>query len=574
MRLSGLASGLDVDSMVETLMKAKRVTYNNMIKKRTKIEWQQEDYRSMSAKIVDFRNNKLSSFNMSKAISGKIAEVSGDTNALTVNSTGSTAAGSLSVKVNQVATAANNVYTFAAGNKPLSELGFDMSESGAININGVSIQVAWDATLSDLATAINAKSSTAKATALYNSATGQFSISSTQTGESKLEIVDTNSVLSSTSAQVYTFNNAVGRSLGDLGFSLPIKVNNVEIEYYNSNGKLSDLALAISNSAANVTASYNEGTGKFAITPNDGTAVTLDTAFTSVAGQPGAANAYGVEMVKTEAKNASITINGISYTQASNRFNVNDYDFTVKAPSAASSTTTVTAVKDTKKIIETVKSFVSEYNNLIASINSELSETRNRGFDPLSSDEKKEMTDDEIEQWQAKARNGTLRNDSTLSQLLSELRTATTSLVQGIKLPDGTSISIGITTGSYAEKGKLVLDEDKLLKALESNPDEVSNLFSNSTTGVFNKMTKSTMTALTRLATKAGTSLTNADATASFLESSLLSKEIKGMKTREELMQKRLEVIESMYYKQFSAMESAINKFNSQSSALTSLSSS
>lgn len=494
MRLSGLASGLDIDAMVETLMKAKRASYDNMIKKRTKIEWQQEDYRTMSSKIVDFRNNKLSSFNMSKAISAKTSEVSGDTNALTINSTSPTAAGTLSVKVNQVATAANSVYTFSDKDATLSDLGFtvvgaddDNAGTVTVKINNVEITVAADKKLSDLATAINAKTSSAKATAIYDATSGKFSISATKTGETDE------------------------------------KGNGLTIESF----------------------------------PTETSANTKVT---------------GIEIDK--GKNALVTINGISYTQASNRFAVNGFDFTVKTKTATDSVTTIAAVQDTNTIVETIKSFVSEYNSLISSINTELSEAKNRDYQPLTAEEKKAMTDDEIELWESKARSGTLRNDGTLSQYVSELRSATLSLVQGIKLPDGKTISIGLTTGTYTEKGKLVLDENQLRSALESNADEVTNLFTDSTTGVFTKMTKSSMNALTSLSKKAGTSLTSTETTASFLESSLLSTQIKGMKTREALMLDRLEALETQYYKQFTAMETAINKFNSQSSSLTSLTSS
>ncbi|WP_042170065.1 flagellar filament capping protein FliD [Paenibacillus gorillae] len=495
MRLSGFASGLDIDAMVKELMKAKRSSYDNMVKNRTKVEWQQEDYRSMSSKIVDFRNNKLSSFNLSKAIGAKTSEVSGDTTALTVNSTNSNASGTLNVKVDQVATAANSIYKFTnkfADNteKKLSDLGF--TEIGAtgnvsININNVDITVSKDATLSELATAINAKSGTANATALYDAKSGQFSITATKTG-----LTDASKWTGITVANMPTMDNA------------------------NNNIQVNDT---------------NKGA------------------------------------------NAIISINGIEHEQASNRFAVNGFDFTVKTKTAANSVTTIAAVKDTETIVKTIQSFVSEYNSLISSINSELSETKNRSYKPLTADEKKEMSDKEVELWEEKARSGALRSDSTLTKLVTELRAATNALVGGIKDASGQNIPLGITTGSYTEKGKLVLNEDQLRSALESNPEAITNLFSNSTTGVFNKMTKSAMTALDSLSKRAGTSLTSTDTNASFLENSLLSGQIKQMKERESLMLRRLDMMEKQYYKQFSGMETAINKFNSQSSSLNSLSS-
>lgn len=507
MRLAGLASGLDIDSMVKELMKARRTSFDNLVKKRTSVEWQQEDYRTMSTKIVDFRNNKLSAFNLSNSISAKTSEVSGETSTLTVNSTSAAAAGTLNVKVTEVATAANTIYTFdnkqadGVTEKTLEELGFkaDLSTSGNvfITVNGVKISTSKDGTLSDLANAINAKSSSANATALYDSKTGQFSFAATKTGATNV------------SGTSYT-----GLTIADI-----------------------DDAASL---AANITAKDATNTGK----------------------------------------DAKVLVNGITYEQASNRFVLNGFDFTVKAKSVSTTGTMIAAVQDTTKIIDTIKSFVSEYNAVISSINSELSEAKYRTYKPLTSDEKEEMTEDEIKLWESKARSGTLRNDSTLSKYVSELRTAATFLVAGITDPStGEKISIGITTGTYTEKGKLILDENKLRNALESNPNEVIALFTakssdtspgSTTSGVFAKMSESSMTALTSLSKLAGTSLTSTETTGSFLEDSSISMQLREMRRREDRLQDRLNAAETQYYKQFSAMETAINKFNSQSSSLSS----
>jgi flagellar hook-associated protein 2 len=460
MRLSGLASGLDVDSMVKELMKARRTSYDTMIKKRGQVEWKREDYRAISTKIVDFRNNKLSNFNLSNSINAKSSEVAGDTNALKVNSTSSSAAGVLSVNVEKIATNASEVYTVGTGS--LGGVTF--------TVNGEPITGAT--TGAELAAAINANMSKTKATALYNADTGQISITATETGLNKL---------------------------------------------------------SISNSGG--------------LTPTSNV--------------PG--------------EQAKATINGMVYTQDSNRFVVNGVDFTVKAQSASpTANTSITVVKDTNKIVDTIKTFVTEYNNLIGLINGELSEEKNRKFLPLTTDEKAAMTDKEIEQWEEKARSGTLRNDSTLSKYVSDLRTIATSLIEGANIGGTDPLVIGITTGSYSEKGKLVLDEEKLRSALDSNPDAVTALFNDGTNGVFKKMIDTSLTALTDLSQIAGTSITSSDTKTSFLESSLIGEQLRNMSDKEYTMLARLNKLETQYYKQFTAMETAINKYNSQSSSLSS----
>lgn len=459
MRISGLASGLDVDSMVKELMKAKRTSYDNAVKQRTLVEWKREDYRSISSKIVDFRNNKLSSYNLSNAINAKTSSVSGDANSIKINATNSSASGSMEVKVEQLSTSTREVF----------DIGTGKLAAGEVKVNGESITLDGEMTGAQLAEAINGNSKF-KATALYNEKTGQISITAKETGVLDKPLVD------------------------------------------------------------------------------------------------GIANK--VDDASVEGKTAIVHINGMKYEQNSNRFTVNGIDFTAVNESQSSATISVTT--DTTKIVDTVKSFISDYNSLISLINGELSEEKYRTYKPLTSDEKSALTEKEVEMLESKARSGTLRGDTTLTKYISDLRSAATSLVGGAKLGEGSYLSVGITTGSYSEKGKLVLDEEKLKSALESNPDEVVALFSGSE-GVFKSMMDTSMTALKDLSKIAGTSLTSSDASFTFSPNSTMGDQLEGMSSKEANMLRRLDMLEVQYYKQFTAMETAINKFNSQASSISSL---
>ena len=115
MRIAGLASGLDIDSMVKEMMKARKAASEKLFQKRTSAEWQQEAYREISTQIVDFRNNKLASFNLSSQMNAKKAEVSGNTDAISVNSASSSAAGTMNIQVTKVATVATSVFTAVSG---------------------------------------------------------------------------------------------------------------------------------------------------------------------------------------------------------------------------------------------------------------------------------------------------------------------------------------------------------------------------------------------------------------------------------------------------------------------------
>ena len=499
MRISGLASGMDIDSMVTELMKAKRASYDKMVQKRIAVEWAREDYRSLSTKIVDFRNNKLTSYNMSNALQAKKAELSGNTDSIVVNSATASAAGSFDIEVTKVAQAARTVmkYTKPDGGPELLEaslndLGFEVDNDDKVNItiNGKELTFAKDTKIKDLVTQINSDK-TLKVTALASGDT--ISITSTQTG--KLE---------------------------------------------------------------------------------DGTEL--------VEGFPTTApSVLSVHTTSTRGNNATVLVNGVEFSQESNQFSINGFNFTAKSETGSKGASTITAVLDTDKIISTIKSFVNDYNTLIAAIDSELSEERYRTYLPLTDEQKKEMSEDEVKLWQEKARSGSLRNDTALSSYLSELRIATHSLIYGIDTGEKDSAnnpikkSVGITSGSYSEKGKLYLDEDALRKALDEDPSQVAELFTGTSntssasteSGVFSKMMSSSMTILKNLSEKAGTSLTSTSESFSFLDNSLMSEQIRNMKTRETDMLARLATAETNYYKVFTAMETAINKYNSQSSSLS-----
>ncbi|KQO11010.1 flagellar filament capping protein FliD [Paenibacillus sp. Leaf72] len=501
MRISGLASGMQVDDMVKEMMKAKRTSYNTMVQKRLSMEYQREAYREMSSKIVDFRNNKLQSYNMSNAIAAKTTEVTGNTSALTVNATNSSAAGSLNVSVSQVASAAGTVFTYnpdadtntvnsTAGMK-LTDLGFTAVGSDiTVKVNDQAITLnAATATLSELASAINANKN-AKASAYYNETTGQISIMNSQTG--------------STAVKLEGFNTITG-----------------------------------------------------------------------------------FDQKAIVGKDAVISLNGVEYTQSSNRFEINGFDFTIKSESGANGVTTLSSVSDTNKIIDSIKSFVNDYNNLIGSINSKISEEKYRTYLPLTDEQKEGMEESQIKLWEDKAKSGLIRNDSILTKLVSDLRIAATPLVGGYDTGQvdggGKAIyqSIGISTGSYTEKGKLVLNEETLRTALEKDPDKVIEMFTKRGTdvspgstesGVFAKMSASAGVSLQSLSTKAGTSLTSTELKGTFLESSIIAGQLRLMKERESSMITRLNKTETQLYKQFTAMETAINKFNSQASSLSSFS--
>lgn len=492
MRISGFASGFDIDAMVKQLMTAHQAPVDKLKKQTTRIEWQQESYRSVSTTLVDFRNNKLASFGLSNSIDAKKAEITGNTNAVSAVTTGASIGSVMSVEVTQLATAAN--VTFATGiagadaDKLLKDITAWNTGTGKVIVNGK--EIAYDKntdTIQSLVSKIN-NNKEANATAIYDRVTGKISISSKTTGAGSITLG----------------GDFTGRITGE---------------------------------------AYIAG------------------------------------------KDAKALVNGLEMTNASNQLTVNGTTIQLKQLSGTDDPSVITVGTNTDKIVETIKSFITEYNKVLELVNGKLSEERYRDYNPLTEEEQEGLTDKQIEMWESKARSGLLKNDSILSQTVSSLRMAATSNF-GAPADKFNIQSIGITTGKWFEGGKLVIENEQTLReAIEAAPEKVMQLFTakpaaapaagynkvnNPDSGIFSRMADILMDSLKQLSDRAGTSQTSTSLTGSFLENSLLATQKKDISDRIADMNRRLSMLESQYYKQFTAMETAINRYNSQAGSLAS----
>ncbi|MFS0817746.1 flagellar filament capping protein FliD [Lysinibacillus sp. 1P01SD] len=237
---------------------------------------------------------------------------------------------------------------------------------------------------------------------------------------------------------------------------------------------------------------------------------------------------------------------------------------------------TMTSTTNIDEIIDKIKDFVTTYNGLIKDLNDQLKQTKYRDYTPLTSEQKDEMSENEIKLWEEKAKSGLLRNDTILRNGLSDMRSL---IYQSNPAIDdskyNTLYSIGITTTKdYNDGGMLEIDEKKLRKALEENPEAVEKLFKNSegkeedivdgktvdTRGYLDKLRFGAMKSLEiNIEKKAGRS-TMTDSQYS------IGKNLVDTESRIDTWKRKLETVEARYWKQFTAMEQAINKANQQSS--------
>lgn len=239
---------------------------------------------------------------------------------------------------------------------------------------------------------------------------------------------------------------------------------------------------------------------------------------------------------------------------------------------------TFDAKVDTENTLKTVKEMVEAYNEIVEIINKEVKTKPNRKYEPLTAAQRADMSESEIKAYEEKAKEGLLFSDTELRSFADALR---------FVLPnsDRAALSkIGISVSSnYSDNGKLVLDEAKFKAALESDPENVSQLFTRTSSkdengdkiegGLMEKIANAMKTyAGTTGATKgilverAGSS----HAPTTVLKNSIQN-QIDDIDEYMDRLLDRLESEEDRYIAQFTTLETLMSQMNSQSSYLAQL---
>ena len=276
----------------------------------------------------------------------------------------------------------------------------------------------------------------------------------------------------------------------------------------------------------------------------------------------------GPYATKIDGQDAEFTLNDVEYKSNTNETTINGVSLTFTGTTAPDETISFTVTNDIDSVYNTVKDFVKEYNEILDELNKLYSADSAKGYDPLTDEEKDAMSEDEVEKWEKKIKDSLLRRDDTVSGITSTMRNSllTNYEYNGKKY---SLSSFGIVTSSdYTEKGKLHIkgdaDDDtysaetnKLKAALEEDPDAVMNvlsgIFENLYSGLQDKMKKTSMSS----------ALTFYNDTYMKNQLVTLNKQIKNDETK-------LPKLEDKYYKQFTAMEVAMQKMQQQQSYLSS----
>lgn len=192
-RVSGLSSGIDVDSIVNKLMKAENVPMDQLKQKLQILTWQQSDYRTLNTTLSTFKTTAFST-KLQATFRAKTASSSADGVAAATANTSATD-GTYNVTVNSLATAVSKASTAdlaastSSGNtlnlfSQFSEFaarGYSSTDNISVTINGtaLSFNLGTD-NINTVVSKIN--SADLGVSAGYDSSLNRFFLTTTGTG--------------------------------------------------------------------------------------------------------------------------------------------------------------------------------------------------------------------------------------------------------------------------------------------------------------------------------------------------------------------------------------------------------
>lgn len=510
-RITGMNSGLDTESIITELASARSVKVDKIKKDQTKLSWKIDAWKELNSKIYSLYTDVLSDMRFDYAYGKKTTKVS-NPNAVSVITGGDAVNGVQSLKVKKLAKAGyltGGVIKDATGDKKLSDLGLGQDgkeikfklkvgdEEKELSFNG-------SQTLNDVVDAFKEAGLNAK----FDEGTGRFFVSSKETGK----------------ASDFT----VSALAGDADSEEALK-------------KLGLFAKEYDPDAPDLDA-------------DDGYA-------TMIHGQ-----------------DAKIVLNGATFESSNNTFEINGLTITAMQETGDEEIT-LTTQQDTDGIYDMIKNFFVKYNELINEMDKLYNAESASKYQPLTSEEKDAMSDTEVEEWEKKIKDSLLRRDSTLSSVANAMKEVmlTTSLPGKDGINDGKDIYLsyfGIETLGYfkskdneknayhidgnADDSSVKNNEDKLKKAIASDPDTVVEFFKQLSTNLYNALDEK---------------MARTDYSSSFTvyNDKQMDIELKEYDSKIKTEQDKLNDYIDRWYEKFSQMEVALSKLNSKESSISSL---
>ena len=510
-RISGLNSGLDTDAIVQELVSAYRTKQDKYKKAQTKLSWKQDAWKEMNAKIYNFYTKSLSNMRRVGNFNKKKTTVSDSTKA-TVTAGSGVANGTQTLKVNKLAKAG-----YLTGTELKTNSGAKLDTSSKLQDLGISGGT-LSFTIGDETKSVEVNG---------NMTIGEFNKALKEQGIS---------ANFDTTQQRFFLSSAKSGEKND--FELEVK-DQATLDMVNK------LGLATEENFTDLGATV-----------------------------PTVPTEQGQKLLvahKEPASNAEIVLNGTTFEGDSNNFSINGLNITALSVSGEMSITTAT---DVDGIYNMVKDFLKEYNEVVNAMEKGYNAAAAKGYEPLTDDEKAELSDKEVEKWEQKIKDSILRRDDTLRSVLSGMSTNMSKVfeVNGKKY---SLSSFGIKTAGYfntaenesyayhidndPEDSVSSANEDKLRKMIEEDPDTVASFFTQLATTVYDDLHER-MTANPTLSSSYKI----------YNDKQMQSEYDEYTKTIKK-WEEKLKDMEDSYYKKFSAMETALAKLQSQTNSLSSL---
>ncbi len=664
LRITGMNSGLDTESIIAELVKAKSVKKNNMVKAQTKLSYKQDAWKALNSKILNLYSKTMSHLKYVSSYSQKKTSVSNSSVASVI--TGDNAGnGVQNLRVDKLAksgyltgavlgegtsyTKSTKLSDIAGSDLAADDkIAFDVkvgSQTKTINVSGNS---SIGDVVSQLKNAgVNANfDEENQRLFVYSTGTGKkldFSITANTENGSKalsalgINYVDSNSQThyeklaglnaqeihdmieaetltraEAVQAQIDLMDKAIedydkknNKFLTDNGYQDDTEVDNAYADLTTEKAALSvvpenesaedkkireDKLKEVENKmtgienyrtdVANMNLAKNDKIDAEAKLANNNQAIRdvvttemndkIDYAKKVVDGSVTVGKSDATRIV---GQDAVIYLNGADFYSSSNVFKINGLTITALTETKAGEEVTLTTSDDYDAVYDTLKGFIKEYNELINEMDKLYNAESSKGYEPLTDEEKEAMSDSEIEKWENKIKDSVLRRDSTLSDVANIMKRAMSS---GYTVNGKTMYlsNFGISTGGYFTssdntKNAYHIDGDKDDPTVSGNDDILKGMIANDPSTVISFFTQLTRS----MSDSLGERMKSSDYSSynSVYDDKKMKADYADYKTKIAEQEKKILRLENKYYKQFTAMETALARMQSSQSAITSL---
>lgn len=276
---------------------------------------------------------------------------------------------------------------------------------------------------------------------------------------------------------------------------------------------------------------------------------------------------------KIDGSSAELELNGATFKSDSNTFNINGSTYQINyMPTNPEESISINTQDDYEGVYDAVKGILKEYNELMTAMSKAYNADSAKGYDPLTSEQKEQMSDKEVEEWENKIKDSLLRRDENLYGVMNAM---TNSFAAGFEIGGKTMYlsDFGISTQGYFsadknERYNLHIDgdtsdevssanADKLKAMISSDPKKVAEFFSTFANTMYNsiysKMGSSSLSSIYKV----------------YNDKELKSEQTEWEKKVSDL-ESKLKDIEDKYYKKFAAMEKLMGSLNSTQNSMSS----